>query len=71
MKVHPRAPSAFSSTVGSSVVLEDERGRSMFMIMACGVSDGIDARQSRVILGAVFEALKDGLDVPEKEEKKA
>lgn len=43
----------------------------MFMIMACGVSDGIDARQSRVILGAVFEALKDGLDVPEKEEKKA
>jgi hypothetical protein len=55
----------YSSVVGGSLTLLDERGAAQFMVMFCGTSWGISKEQSAALCARVGQLVNEhGLDVP-------
>lgn len=65
MKLTPQL-TPYSSTVGGGLQLLDEKGRVRFMVMICGVSDGITKEENSVIAAALAKGATDGIELAER-----
>lgn len=56
----------YSSTVGGGLKLVDQDGRVKFMVMICGIADGITKKETAIISEALARGIKDGVELPER-----